>query len=120
MSGLTAALVAIFSIGGAAAIGALFKGMGLIRSGAARTEARAIKNLEKYRDEADDRAARVSHRLEWQVAMTEHYRSQYADLAYHVRENWGAEHLLPVSPPPRYQPLPRNVQQLPKRTDDDE
>lgn len=119
MSGLTGVLIAIFSAGGALAIGALFKGLGLIRSGAARTEARAIRNLEKYRDEADDRAARTGHRLDWQVSMTEHYRAQYADLAYHVRENWGAEHLLPVTEPPPYVPLPRNVKQLPKRTTDD-
>lgn len=119
MTVLNAALVAIFSIGGAAAIGALFKGMGLIRSGAARTEARAIKNLERYRDEADDRAARVSHRLDYARELTEYHRSNYADLAHYVRLNFGAEHVPPVPAPPTYQPLPRG-QQLPKRTDDHE
>lgn len=120
MSGLTAVLVAIFSVGGAIAIRNLFAGYGLIKSGAARTEARAIRNLEKYRDEADERADKAQHLAEYRAQVAEHYRAQYADLAYHVRENWGAEHLLPVTEPPRYQPLPtRTAKQLKKAPDDD-
>jgi hypothetical protein len=116
---LTAVLVAIFSVGGALAIRNLFAGYGLIKSGAARTEARAIRNLEKYRDEADDRAERAQHLADYRATVAEHYRAQYADLAYHVRESWGAEHLLPVTEPPKFVPLPpRSTKQLAKKDAD--
>ena len=121
MSGLTGVLIAIFSAGGALAIGALFKGLGLIRSGAAKTEARAILNLERYRDEADERARQALHRLDYQQTLAEHYRSLYADLAFHVRHEWGAEHLLPVRQPPVYEPLTKETTQqkmLKRQTDD--
>jgi hypothetical protein len=121
VSGLTGVLIAIFSAGGALAIGAFFKGWGLIRNGAERTEGRAILNLERYRDEADERARQALHRLDYQQTLTEHYRSQYADLAFHVRNQWGAEHLLPVPPPPVYEPLSKETKQqkmLKRQTDD--
>lgn len=93
--------------GGAAFLWTLFRGLGLIRTGVVRTEARAIQNLEQWRDEADERAARTGHRLDHQVILTEYYRSLYADLAHKVRLEWGAENLPPVQPPPVYVPMPR-------------
>jgi hypothetical protein len=118
MTTLNGVLAVVLTGGGAAFLWALFRGLGLIRTGVVRTEARAIQKLEQYRDEADDRARRVGHRLDYQVTLTEYYRSNYADLAYRVREEWGAEHLPAVPPIPVYQPLPRGKQ--PKQVTDDE
>lgn len=104
---LNALVGTVVTGGGAAFVWALARAFGLIRSGAVRTEARAIQNLEQWRDEADERAARIGHRLDYQVTLTEYHRSNYADLAHHVRLTWGAENLPPIGPPPQYVPLPQ-------------
>lgn len=104
---LNGVLAVVLTGGGAAFLWTLFRGLGLIRTGVVRTEARAIQKLEQYRDEADERAARIGHRLDYMTSLSEYHRSNYADLAHHVRLTWGAEHLPPVPPAPVYEPLPR-------------
>lgn len=119
MTTINGILAVVLTGGGAAFLWALFRGLGLIRTGVVRTEARAIQKLEQYRDEADDRATRISHQLDYQVVLAEYYRSNYADLAHHVRLTWGAENLPPIPPAPVYTPLPPRGKALKQVTSDD-
>lgn len=107
MSTLAGVLIAVFSVGGAAAITALGKGINGWRAGAARTEARAIQNLEKYRDEADWRAAVETHRAAYNHDLAEYWRDRAGNAEYKIRTTWGAAELPPVAPIPRFVPLER-------------
>ena len=107
MSTLTGVLIAIFSAGGALAIGAFFRGIEGWRSGSAKTEARAISNLEKYRKEADHRADVANHRLDfYRDDLTPYLQNRIGDLEYLIRTTWGAEHVPPTPPRPVMRPVP--------------
>lgn len=120
MSTLAAVLIAVFSVGGAAAITALGKGINGWKAGAARTEARAIQNLEKYRDEADWRAAVETHRAAYNHDLAEYWRDRAGNAEYKIRTTWGAAELPPVAPVPRFSPLerPATTKALQKVNDD--
>lgn len=119
MTVLTGVLVAIFSVGGAATIAALFKGFSGWRDGSARTEARAISNLEKYRDEADHRAAIERHKVNfYQDELTPYLQNRIGDLEYLIRTTWGAEHVPPPLPRPVMSPVPR-LELTDRRSKDD-
>jgi len=109
MSGdtLTGILVAVFSVGGAAVLTAVFKGINGWRAGAARTEARAIQNLERYRDDADWRAAVAEHRESFKSDLADYWRAR-AGNAEHVIRVQLSESSVPAHPPiPVYSPLTR-------------
>lgn len=105
MTALSVILVAVFSAGGAAVIGTIVKGVSGWRAGAARTEARAIQNLEKYRDEADRRALIQSHRADANADLAEYWRNRAGNAEYKIRTTWGEIELPPVAPIPVYVPL---------------
>lgn len=112
MSPLTAVLLAIFSVGGAAALTALFRGTDLWRSGTQRTEARAIQNLERYRKAADRRAAIAERRSSYLQDLVDFWRGRSADLTYLIRTNWGEEHV------PTLGPIPEAPKELPESAED--
>jgi hypothetical protein len=58
-------VVALLSIGGAAAIRAFFWGFDLWRSGTARTEARGIANLERQRIQAEHATMVERHKVDY-------------------------------------------------------
>lgn len=107
MSTLAAVLVAVFSVGGAAVITALSKGINGWRAGAARTEARAIQNLEKYRDEADWRAEVAEHRAAYRQEVAEYWRARAGNAEHKIRTTWGESEIPPHGPEPVYVPLVR-------------
>lgn len=109
MTTLSAVLVAVFSVGGAATFGAIWKGINGWRAGAARTEARAISNLEKYRDEADWRAQQEAHRAAFNHDLAEYWRDRAGNAEYLIRttEGLGPGAVPAPGPLPRFQPLER-------------
>ena len=119
MTTLGAVLVAVFSVGGAGVIATIFKGINGWRAGAARTEARAITNLEKYREEADWRAAQESHRAAYNHDLAEYWRDRAGNAEFKIRTSWGASELPAAGPVPVYTPLARpKTLALQKVTDD--
>ncbi len=116
MTTLGAVLVAVFSVGGAGVIATIFKGINGWRAGAARTEARAIQNLERYRDEADWRARTAGHERDYAYDLATYWRNRAGDAEFKIRHEWGPEHLPPVLPVPSFEPLTRTAVQ--KVTDD--
>lgn len=105
MSALEAILVAVFSVGGAGVIATVFKGINGWRAGAARTEARAIQNLEKYRDEADARAGAERHEKDYAYLLAAYWRDRAGNAEFKIRHEFGPEHLPQVQPVPVYVPL---------------
>lgn len=105
MSTLTGILIAVFSVGGAATVTALSKGITGWRAGAARTEARAIQNIEKYRIEADERARQAEHRGSYQHDLAEYWRDRAGNAEYKIRTEWGADQIPPPGPLPVFEPL---------------
>lgn len=105
MNGLVGVLIAIFSVGGAGAVAALAKGINNWRAGAARTEARAIQNLEKYRDESDARANAESHRASYYHDLAEYWRDRAGNAEYKIRTTWGASEIPTPGPIPTFTPL---------------
>lgn len=105
MTALTAILIAVFSAGGAATLAALSKGINGWRAGAARTEARAIQNLEKYRDEADERARQAEHRGAYQHDLAEYWRDRAGNAEYKIRTTWGDAQIPTPGPVPVFVPL---------------
>lgn len=109
MSGstLTGILVAVFSMGGAAVLTALFKGVNGWRAGAARTEARAIQNLEKYRDDADWRATVAEHRESYKSDLADYWRARAGNAEHVIRTSLGEPQIPPIDPIPVYVPMRR-------------
>lgn len=118
MTTLGAVLVAVFSVGGAGVIATIFKGINGWRAGAARTEARAISNLEKYREEADWRAAQEAHRAAYNHDVAEYWRDRAGNAEFKIRTEFGAQHLPPAGPIPVFVPLTRTTTVVQKVTDD--
>lgn len=118
MTTLGAVLVAVFSVGGASVIATIMKGLTGWRAGASRTEARAIQNLEKYRDEADRRALIQAHRADANADLAEYWRSRAGNAEYKIRTTWGEHELPPVAPIPVYVPLDPPTKAVAKVTDD--
>lgn len=116
---LTVVIVAIFSAGGAAAIGAFAKGINGWRAGVSRKEARAIQNLEKYRDEADWRAAQEAHRSSYYQDLAEYWRSRAGDAEHKIRTEWGADQIPPHTLAPVFVPLTRPDRAVAKVRDDE-
>lgn len=108
-------LLAILSTGGALAINAIFKGVDSYRNGTARTEARGIRNLGRWRDEADQRALEAEHRRDYALVLVDYWRAAHADQEHKVRTEWGPEHVLQRPPIPVMGPIP----QLEKKANDD-
>lgn len=104
-SPLYSIILAILSAGGALALNSVFNGIKLWRDGTARTEARGIKNLEKYRLEADVRADKALHVSEYRLNLADHYRNRVADLEYFIRVTYGADKIPPGAPPPQMTPF---------------
>lgn len=119
MTTLGAVLVAVFSVGGASVIATILKGINGWRAGASRTEARAIQNLEKYRDEADHRAAVAENRATYNYDLAEYWRDRAGNAEFKIRTEFGAQHLPPVGPIPVYVPLAAPTKAVAKVTDDD-
>lgn len=115
MTTLGAVLVAVFSTGGAVVIGTIVKGINGWRAGAARTEARAISNLEKYRDEADHRAAIEKHEKDYAYDLAAYWRDRAGNAEFVIRTEFGAQHLPLAGPIPVYVPIRAAV----KVTDDE-
>ena len=111
--------MAVFSVGGAGVIATIFKGINGWRAGAARTEARAISNLEKYREDADWRAEVEAHRAAHLHDVAEYWRDRAGNAEYKIRTTWGPEELPPVLPLPVYVPLKRPLKALQKVTETD-
>lgn len=111
MTTLGAVLVAVFSVGGAGVIATIFKGINGWRAGAARTEARAIQNLERYRDEADWRAQAVGHERDYAYELVAYWRNRAGDAEFKIRHEWGPENLPAVGTVPVFQPLTRTAVQ---------
>lgn len=109
MSGdtLTGIVIAVFSVGGAAVVTALFKGINGWRAGAARTEARAIQNLEKYRDDADWRADVADHRRAYAEDTSDYWRARAGNAEHKIRTALGEDAIPPTGPVPVYVPLIR-------------
>lgn len=120
VDGLTAALIAIFSVGGAASISALWKGINGWRAGVSRKEARAIQNLEKYRDEADWRAEVEAHRGAYRQDVAEYWRNRCGDAEHKIRTTWGASEIPPHAPEPVYVPLIRPAPKAVTKAPDNE
>ena len=93
MSQLTAVLIAIFSVGGAGALTVIVKGIDNWRSGAAAREARAIQNLERYRDEA------LGER-DFAHTLMAYWRDRCGNAEFKIRNEWGPEHLPEILPIP--------------------
>lgn len=104
MTTLGAVLVAVFSVGGAGVIATVFKGINGWRAGAARTEARAIQNLERYREEADARASAEQHEKLYAYELAAYWRNRAGDAEFKIRTTWGEDQLPAVSPVPVYTP----------------
>lgn len=104
---LTGILVAVFSLGGAAVITALFKGINGWRMGAARTEARAIQNLERYREDADWRAHVAEHRESYRSDLVDYWRARAGNAEHLIRTRLGEKEVPPADPLPVYVPLKR-------------
>lgn len=105
MTTLGAILVAVFSVGGAGVIATVFKGINGWRAGAAKTEARAISNLEKYRDEADERARSAGYERDYAYELAAYWRNRAGDAEFKIRNEWGPENLPVVGPVPPFVPL---------------
>lgn len=120
MTTLAAVLVAVFSVGGAGVIATVFKGINGWRAGAARTEARAIQNLERYRDDADWRAAVESHRAAYNHDLAEYWRDRAGNAEYLIRttEGLGPSAVPAAGPVPRFVPLERPTKAVAKVTED--
>jgi hypothetical protein len=99
-------ILGLLTAGGALALKSVFDGIGLWRDGTARTEARGIKNLERYRLEADHRADRALHVSEYRLNLADYYRQRAADLEFYIRVTYGADKIPPVqAPPPQMTPF---------------
>lgn len=107
MTTLGAVLVAVFSVGGAGVIATVFKGINGWRAGAARTEARAISNLEKYRDDADWRATVAEHREAYKSDLADYWRARAGNAEHHIRIEHGDDSVPLAGPLPVYVPLVR-------------
>lgn len=120
MTTLAAVLVAVFSVGGAGVIATVFKGINGWRAGAARTEARAIQNLERYRDDADWRASVASHLAAYNHDLAEYWRDRAGNAEYLIRtaEGLGPSSVPVAGPIPRFEPLERPTKAVTKVTDD--
>jgi hypothetical protein len=117
MTTLSAILVAVFSVGGAGVFATIIKGINGWRAGAARTEARAIQNLERYRNDADWRAQVEANRAAHNHDVAEYWRDRAGNAEFKIRTEFGAQHLPPVGPIPVYVPLERPADVV-KVTDD--
>jgi hypothetical protein len=94
MSNLTAVLIAIFSVGGAGALTVIIKGLDNWRSGASAKEARAIQNLERYREEA-------LQERDFEHTLKEYWRDRAGNAEFKIRNEWGSEHLPEIAPIPK-------------------
>jgi hypothetical protein len=106
---LGAVLVAVFSVGGAGVIATVFKGINGWRAGAARTEARAISNLEKYRDDADWRATVAEHREAYKSDLADYWRARAGNAEHAIRIKDGVDAVPLAGPIPVYVPITRTV-----------
>lgn len=109
MTTLGAVLVAVFSTGGAVVIGTIVKGINGWRAGAARTEARAISNLEKYRDDADWRATVAEHREAYKSDLADYWRARAGNAEHAIRIEHGVDAVPLAGPIPVYVPITRTV-----------
>lgn len=90
----------ILGAGGVAFLTAVFKFVQDMRSSAEGREAVAIKNLERWRDDADARADRCLERLDRQRGCTAYWQS-YAGMLAHQLASHGHDIPLPPGPPPK-------------------
>lgn len=74
----------ILSAGGAAFLLAVFQGLKLWRDGTESREQNAIKGLERWRQQADDRADRYQRESEWRAVLVDYWRSRAGTLEYEL------------------------------------
>lgn len=111
MNEVSGILIALLSVGGATFLATLFKGVQQWRNGAQASEARAIVNLEKYRNEADARAERAEIRADRNQELIEFWRTRAGDLEFIIVREQGKDAVppLPALPALSSKPRPKEV-----------
>lgn len=100
MNEVSGVIIALLSVGGATFLATLFKGVQQWRNGAQASEARAIVNLERYRDEADARAEREANRADRNQELIDFWRTRAGDLEFIVSRELGKDAVPPLPPLP--------------------
>lgn len=107
-------VAAVLSAGGALAIKSLADGIGLWRNGTARTEARGISNLERFRKVAEYALLVAVHRLEfYRDTLNPYLRLRIAILEGVIIRKLGESELPPpTGPEPLMPPIPEKDKEL--------
>jgi hypothetical protein len=98
-------IVLLLGAGGATFIWTVVRSYLAIRGAAETREAVAVKNLERWRDEADRRAAVWQKKYEMQIDLTEFWRSRAAGLEHRMNLAGLEVPPLPPRPPIWQEPL---------------
>lgn len=98
-------IVLLLGAGGATFIWTVVRSYLAIRGAAETREAVAVKNLERWRDEADRRAAVWQKKYEMQVDLTEFWRYRAATLEHRMNLAGVEVPPLPPRPPVWQEPL---------------
>lgn len=98
-------IVLLLGAGGATFIWTVVRSYLAIRGAAETREAVAVKNLERWRDEADRRASVWQKKYEMQVDMTDYWRGRSAILEFAMHEQGCTVPPLPAKPPIWQDPL---------------
>jgi hypothetical protein len=92
---LTGVVAVILSAGAALFVTAWFNGLTKWRGGTRAGEARAIKNIEKWGAQQEQRAERAEVRAEQRWRLLEAERQYTAELERIIIREWGRDHLPP-------------------------
>lgn len=77
----------VLGAGGVAFLGALFKGVQMLRDGARAREREAIAGLEKWREDADDRARRAYQELDFMRSIASYWQARAGAREYQLLSN---------------------------------
>lgn len=80
-------LGAVLGAGGVAFLGALFKGFQMLRDGARAREREAIAGLEKWREDADKRAAQALRNADYYLRQVAYWQGRTGTLEYLLGKN---------------------------------
>lgn len=91
----------VLGAGGVAFLGALFKGVQMLRDGARAREREAIAGLEKWREDADKRADRAFRELDYMRTLVAYWQARAGAREYQLHLHG----ITPDPPPPLPMPL---------------
>lgn len=89
-------LSGVLGAGGVAFLGAIIKGYAMLRDGAQARERTAIAGLERYRVDADNRAASALETLDFVRSLVTYWQSRAGALEYELNR---LGHIPPQPPP---------------------